>query len=94
MPDGTEKVLSGFGYDAQGRITSSQANGQTRYFVYDAAGNQRLSYQYSDAMAIISRTDYDDEGRVEHTFQYVLDEGDVDDLQTVDEWLAYCGHVR
>jgi YD repeat-containing protein len=73
------KVVSRFTY-SNGRLTSVEdvagklptaSEGVKRFFVYDAAGNQILSYHHwtdpenpSTIKTIVSRTDYDANGRV------------------------------
>ena len=73
---------STFLYDTAGRLTSTtDANEVTRYFRYDNAGNQVLSYQHwedpADAddiidQTIVTRTAYDAERRVTASYQYVF----------------------
>jgi len=88
---GNEVVTSLFTYDSKGRmITSTNGDGGSdgvndgvkTYFVYDANGNQILSYYhwtdpYDDTdpaeKTIASETSYDAEGRVTGTARYVED---------------------
>ena len=80
--NGDEITQSQFNFDAKGQLLdSTDAAGQTRFFRYDQDGNQTLSYTHwedpadGDAVidkTVVSRTDYDEEGRVIATRQYTL----------------------
>ncbi len=91
---GQETVAATFTYDSAGRIASvlnianDAADSDTdqidmiRYFVYDANGNQIISYYYWDDPndgnkavdnTVANHTSYDKEGRVTATEQYVYD---------------------
>ncbi len=67
-------------YDSQGRVSSvTDASGVTQYFVYDPLGNQTLAYYWwtdpangANQETVVSRTDYDREGRVVGTSQYEI----------------------
>jgi RHS repeat-associated protein len=80
--DAEGQTVSSFKYNQFGDLTeSTDASGVTRYFVYDDFGNQTLSYVHWEDPAdlgnvvdktIVTRTIYDEEGRVTETHQYTV----------------------
>lgn len=80
--DGEPVIVSKFEYDSFGRLeTVEDVNEIQRHFAYDAIGNQILSYHTATDVdgsdkIIVNRTDYDGEGRVERSSQYILDDTD------------------
>ncbi|MGE5609729.1 MAG: putative Ig domain-containing protein [Bacillota bacterium] len=77
---GHEIRVSHIAFDEAGRVTSTtDAAGLTRQYRYDADGNQTLVYYLwvdpndeNNTKTIVTRTDYDPEGRVTGTRQYAL----------------------
>ena len=72
IKDSQGNTVGSFSYDINGHlIQSTSATGQVQYFVYDASGNQTLSYYVwtdpnnpQNQETIVSRTDYDRDNRV------------------------------
>jgi RHS repeat-associated protein len=77
--DGQGNVVSEFGYDQFGRMTQvTNASGVIQYMVYDAVGNQTLSYYHwtdpadQSEKTILARSYYDSEGRQTGSAQFVV----------------------
>ncbi len=79
--DGNNNLVGQFTYDGNGNATSTtDPASQTQHFCYDAQGNQTLSYSHwtnpdepTDQKTIVSRNDYDREGRATGTQHYELE---------------------
>ena len=79
---GLDIIQSQFNFDVKGQLLdSTDVSGLVRFFRYDEDGNQTLSYRHWEDPAdtdttvdktLVSRTDYDEEGRVLATHQYTL----------------------